>query len=113
MTTKPETLRRNNIFVKCYKKGNPVVSRLFAVYVIKNYDRNKTLYGITVGKKVGNAVVRNRVKRVIRHAYRELFPMLKNGYVIVIVARTSCAEAKSTSACEELYAAFKKKGIIL
>ena len=49
--------------------------------------------GIIVGRRVGNAVVRNRVKRRIREAARALYPEFRAGYDIVLIARTAAAKA--------------------
>ena len=58
---------RNNDFRRLYAKGKSFVSPLVVVYVKKN--RNQGLrVGITTSKKIGNAVLRNRSRRVIREA---------------------------------------------
>lgn len=88
-----EVLKNNKDFLTLYKKGRSIVSRTVVIYFRKNglpYNR----FGITAGKKVGNAVMRNRAKRIIRQAYREneiLFPL---GIDIVFVARRHAAEIK-------------------
>lgn len=89
-----EILNRNSDFLNLYKKGTSIVSKSVVIYVLENglpYNR----FGITAGKKVGNAVMRNRAKRIIRQAYREneiLFPI---GIDIVFVARKSASDIKS------------------
>ena len=83
-----QILNNNRDFVALYKKGKYIVSKVAVVYYRKNrlpYNR----LGITTGKKVGNAVARNRAKRIIRQAYRENELSIPIGYVFVIVARTS------------------------
>lgn len=58
------------------------------MYVRKNrlpYNR----VGITAGKRFGNSVQRNRVKRLIRESYRLLHPELKQGYDVVFMVRAS------------------------
>ena len=65
-----EMLNDNKIFLLLYKK-KPIISKWLVIYVRKNnlpYNR----LGITAGKKVSNAVKRNRAKRVIRQVYREI-----------------------------------------
>lgn len=86
---------RNNDFRRLYAKGKSFVSPLVVVYVKKN--RNQGLrVGITTSKKIGNAVLRNRSRRVIREAFRELSPSVKSGYDLVFVARGRTPHVKST-----------------
>ncbi|MGN0605453.1 MAG: ribonuclease P protein component [Oscillospiraceae bacterium] len=91
-----EILNDNRDFLNLYRKGSCVVSKNVVVYFRRNslpFNR----FGITAGKKVGNAVKRNRAKRIIRQAYREnelLFPV---GMDIVIVARASAPYADTSA----------------
>ena len=86
---------RNNDFRRLYAKGKSFVSPPVVVYVKKN--RNQGLrVGITTSKKIGNAVLRNRSRRVIREAFRELSPRVKSGYDLVFVARGRTPHVKST-----------------
>ena len=54
------------------------------------------MLGLTVSKKRGKAVVRNRVKRLLREAYRYHLPNLKNGSLIVIVAKQPACDEEFT-----------------
>ena len=65
-----EILNDNRDFLFLYKKGKFTSGKLAVIYVRKNKLGFNRL-GITAGKKVGNAVCRNRAKRLIRQAYRE------------------------------------------
>ena len=90
-----ETLKQNKDFLTLYRHGKTVVSPYVVIYVRRNrLGRNRL--GITAGKKVGNAVCRNRAKRVIRAAYREAEGMLPAGIDMVIVARTAICGIRST-----------------
>ncbi len=90
---KYETIKNNRDFVKAYKRGKKAVSNLLVVYKIKNNSDEKRI-GITVSKKVGKAVVRNRVKRLIRQAIYENYNKLTDGYDYVFVARIKANGAK-------------------
>ncbi len=96
-------LNDNKDFMNLYRKGKYIVSKVAVVYYRPNGLAFNRL-GITAGKKVGNAVHRNRAKRIIRQAYRENELKLPVGYDFVIVARaiTGNGEVKSTHISEFL-----------
>ena len=71
------------------------------VYVMKN-RRNNIRLGITTGKKIGNAVKRNRAKRVVTAAFRQCIAQIPEGYDFVIVARSRILTVKSTVVAEKL-----------
>lgn len=110
-TKKIRSLKENHLFQKVYKKGKSYVSGTIALYVMKNYDRNSTLVGITV-KKSRSAVTRNKIRRKIKESYRRLHPFVKEGFIIVIVARTACENAHFTVIQDELYALLKKAALL-
>ena len=95
-------LKGAHLFSRVYRKGKSVSGPYLALYVLPYQDRSKTLLGITVSKKRGNAVKRNRVKRWIREAYREYLPVLKKGKMIVIVAKQPAVTAGYAVLREEL-----------
>ncbi len=88
-------LKENHLFSKAYARGKSEVSKLCAVYIMRNFKRNpdgspmKTKLGITVNRKLGKACKRNRVKRLIREAYRENYQYIKDGYIMIIAARAA------------------------
>lgn len=96
-----ETICDNRLFLAAYRRGVCVAQRYTVVYIRPN-GRNMLRLGITAGKKIGNAVHRNRAKRLIRQAVRELAPRLPVGVDVVIVARTAIYEAKSQQVRAEL-----------
>lgn len=65
---------------------------LLVLYAAPN-DLEVTRVGISTSKRVGKAVVRNRVKRLIREAVRRLLPSIPPGRDLVFVARPAIAEA--------------------
>ena len=89
------SLTDNRSFLRLYKKGTAVFSRDCTLYFMQNRLPFNRL-GITTGKKIGNAVVRNRVKRIIKAAYQQNETRFPVGFDIVIVAKPSAKEVKST-----------------
>lgn len=98
---KLEKIKESYIFRRAYKKGKSLVSPYVVVYMLKN-RRNNIRLGITAGKKIGKAVARNRAKRVIFAAFRQILPQIPMGYDYVIVARTRILTVKSTAVAESL-----------
>lgn len=105
------TLKENHLFSRAYRKGRCFSGKYIAVYVLKNRENNKKL-GITVSKSRGNAVKRNRVKRIIREAYRVFHPFIKEGNIIVIVARQPCVDAHVSVVVSELEALLSKAALL-
>ena len=102
------TVKENYEFRRIYRKGRSAVSPYFVVYCLKNRAGASRL-GVTVSKKLGHAVVRNRVRRRLREIYRLNSHQLKTGWDIVIVARSRCIGAEYSrmdaafmAACEKL-----------
>lgn len=95
-------IKENRDFRRAYRIGKSLVCPYAVVYYMKNRTGNIRL-GITTGKKIGNAVSRNRAKRVITAAFRACLPHITPGYDFVIVARTRILSVKSTAvACAVL-----------
>lgn len=93
-----EILNDNRDFLALYKKGRYSACKYSVIYVRPN-GRPFNRLGITAGKKVGNAVCRNRAKRLIRLAYRQNEINMPVGMDIVIVARSQICEIKSQEYC--------------
>lgn len=81
-----QNLRNTRQFSNVYKKGKSIVNRQVVMYYVKNQlDYNQV--GFSVSKKVGKAVVRNRVKRLMKESFRLNKEKVCEGYDIVFVAR--------------------------
>lgn len=108
---KTVSIKENKDFKRLYYRGKSVANEILAVY----YRRNNCPYcrlGLTVSGKVGKAVVRNRVRRLIKESYRLMEDKLPLGLDIVVVARTRAAGADFKTVSGALERAFKKSGII-
>ncbi|MBQ8836161.1 MAG: ribonuclease P protein component [Clostridia bacterium] len=115
----------NHLYSKAYKKGKKAVTPTIAVYVLPDYKKHALMkanpekkyinrVGLTVGKKIGGAVERNRAKRIIRHAYKSIDTAhhVKCGHLIVIVAREAIAGRKTQDVEREMLRALKKLELI-
>ena len=114
----------NHLYSKAYSKGKRAVTSALAVYVLPDYMASRLAkahpeglimnrIGLTVSTKLGGAVVRSRVRRILREGLRltEKERTLKTGFLIVIAARTSAVKLKSTDIKEHLDVAFTKLGM--
>ena len=102
-------IKENYLFRRLYNRGKYQAHPLLVTYALKNrlpYNR----YGITASKKIGGAVERNRVKRIIRAGLSEAraYGELKTGYLVVIAAKVGAHEASSKDIATELICAFEK-----
>lgn len=93
---KTNTLKLNKEFKRLYYRGKSSVHPLVVTYAIRN-RLGQNRIGITVTKKIGKAVCRNRCKRIIREAYRQIEQGLPQGWDFVFVARGRTKDAKSTA----------------
>ena len=85
-----ESLKKNHQFQFVYKHGKSYANKYLIMYIKENgTDRNRI--GISVSKKVGNSVVRHRVKRLVKESYRLHEAVFNSGLDIVIVARPAAA----------------------
>lgn len=104
-------IKENYEFRRAYKRGTSLVCPYIAVYYLKNRTHRVRL-GITAGKKIGNAVSRNRAKRLITAAFYECMPRLLPGYDFVIVARTRILKVKSTTVADALLRLLKTADLL-
>jgi len=86
--TKP--LKKNYEFRVVYNRGKSVANQNIVLFILKNGGAANR-FGMSVSKKIGNAVVRNRVRRRLRESYRLMEPMLRQGYDVVVIARQPIA----------------------
>ncbi|MDR0405187.1 MAG: ribonuclease P protein component [Clostridiales bacterium] len=87
------SLNQNTLFRRLYYRGKPQHSPILVLHSMPNrlgYNR----FGITVSKKLGKAVKRNKVRRRVYEAFRLYEPSLKAGFDIVIVAKAAALGAE-------------------
>lgn len=105
------TLKRNGDFCRLYRRGKTYTNPALVVYLSKN-RAGICRIGITVSKKIGNAVQRNRCKRVIRAAYAALQPQVNGAYDFVFVARSKTKQCKSTEIQAVMLSLLQKAGVV-
>ena len=105
----------------CALKLNHIFRRLYATSGQANgylvlYARPNRLginrVGITTGKKLGHAVVRNRVRRRLREVYRLNEDRFTSGWDLVVVARSRCISADFRKLTDAYLALAEKAGIL-
>lgn len=81
-----ETLRKNSDFKRVYDRKNSYANKYLVMYISENGTDTIRL-GVSVSKKVGNSIVRHRLARLIREAFRLNSGRVKQGLDVVVVAR--------------------------
>jgi len=87
---KEQRLKKNGDFSKVYKDGLTCVNRLLVMRAIRN-GLQIARFGFSVGRRIGTAVARNRVKRLLRESVRQ--EVTRQGWDVVFVARLPAATA--------------------
>ncbi|MBQ7480839.1 MAG: ribonuclease P protein component [Lachnospiraceae bacterium] len=86
-----DSLKNNTDFKNVYSKGKSKANRFFIMYVFEN-STDKNRIGVSVSKKVGNSVIRHRIKRLVKESYRLHEEMFNSGLDIVVIARSGAAD---------------------
>ena len=84
-------LRKRVDFLRVQRVGVPVRTSHFVLLVCGRHEKGPTRMGIVVTKKNGNAVVRNRIKRLCRECFR-LTPILPEGVDFVVIAKAGAED---------------------
>ncbi|MBM4761728.1 ribonuclease P protein component [Bacillus sp. B15-48] len=84
-------IKKNKEIQDVFKNGKSFANRQFVVYVLEKEGQDTFRIGLSVSKKLGNAVTRNQIKRYIRQSVLELKEIIKTGNDYVIIARNPAA----------------------
>ncbi|MFC1889174.1 ribonuclease P protein component [Thermodesulfobacteriota bacterium] len=105
--SRDDRIRRSSDFTRITREGKRIPSRHFIIFFLNNdLDRNRL--GITASRKVGGAVVRNKVKRSIREVFRTNRNLLPPGGDVVVIARHNASEADYAQVRDELVTLFSR-----
>ncbi|MDR1702925.1 MAG: ribonuclease P protein component [Sporomusaceae bacterium] len=104
-------LCKNRSFQAVYKRGRSFSNRQAVLYVLPNKTKTSRI-GFAAGKRLGCAVIRNRVKRILREAYRLNQEKLTKGADLVLVGRQSLIKADLQTATRAFLDLCRKAGIL-
>jgi ribonuclease P protein component len=85
-------LSRSAEFERVYRQGRSTANRHLVLYTFPNATTERPRLGLSVSRKVGGAVERNRVKRLLREAFAQTEANLRAGQDVVVVARPGAGE---------------------
>ena len=121
---KETAIKENHLYLKAFRQGGRFVGKTVAVYVLRDYAAKRLMLanpekkylnrlGLSVTKKVGGAVQRNRAKRLLREAYLSVKRAgVKTGYLVVLAAREEIRGKKMQDVEKELHRAFERLGML-
>jgi ribonuclease P protein component len=101
---KYERLKHNNDFKRVYEQGKKIMSSSFVLYVDSDSKRQYRRLGIIASKKnIGNAVKRNRCKRLVRELFRRNKDKFPPGSDVIVVVKRDMVGKRYAELEEELY----------
>lgn len=101
-------LKKNSEFQRVYSNKKISGSRYITLFTVEN-NRDYPRFGITVTKKVGNAVNRNFVRRRLKHLLRENSHKIKSGYDYVFVAKKDASESDFKNFKNSFFSVLKRQ----
>ena len=106
-------LTENHEYKRVYARGKSAVRPALVLYCLRNKKVKQARVGITASKKIGNAVKRNRARRLLRESIRALYPQLKPGYDFVLVSRGRTPFANYQIVSSQLKSALEELGVLV
>ena len=104
---KKEIIKKSNDYSKIINTNNKIRNKYYSVFYTKS---NNTLFGISIPKKTGNAVIRNKIKRQIKNIIDNNKINIQTGYNYVIIIRKEILELTYLEKEKELITLFKRIG---
>jgi ribonuclease P protein component len=103
-------LRTNSDFRRVVQGGERVSGKRLTMYWIPSEEPSRA--GFVSKRELGGAVVRNRARRVLREAWRQVGPSVGRPVDVVFVARPAMAGAKTSEVAQEIRALLVRQGLI-
>lgn len=100
-------IKKNEDFQAVFKRGKSYANRQFVIYVLPKEDQEQFRVGLSVSKKLGNAVTRNKIKRAIRRSIFELKEKIVAHNDYIIIARQPVSHMDFDEIKKSLNHAFK------
>lgn len=101
-------------FQAVYKQGRSAANSAAVVYVLPS-KRGRTApsrVGVAAGRRLGKATVRNRVKRRVKEAVRLLWPRVKPGFELIVIARHAAKDIEFIQLQARLQELFERLGVL-
>ena len=111
MLAQQHRLRRSEDVTQVRKEGIPYRHPLF-ILLVKPSSQQVSRFAFVASRRVGNAVVRNRVKRLLREAVRVCLPEINQGWDCVLIARHSLTSANFEATQTAVLKQFKRAKLI-
>lgn len=105
-------LTENHEFKRVYARGKSAVRPALVAYCMRRNGPGPRI-GITASKKIGNAVKRNRARRLLRESARMLYPQMKPGFDLVLVSRGKTPFVNCKTVMMELASALEELGVLV
>ena len=106
-----KTMKKTREFRSVYAAGNSIVDSNLVLYRLENAS-DDIRYGISISKKVGGAVARNKIRRQIKEILRLNRTAFRNGYDIIFVVRVRCKDSDYAAIRKSVYYLAKKSNLL-
>jgi ribonuclease P protein component len=109
---KEHRLAKREDFSKVFRYGKSVANQQFVVYVLPQPRNDHFRLGVSVSKKLGNAVVRNRLRRMMKEIVRQNKELVTGVYDFIVIARKPVADLEFDEMEKNLMHVMRKAGLI-
>ncbi|MEJ6951942.1 ribonuclease P protein component [Natronospora cellulosivora (SeqCode)] len=104
-----DSLKKNSEFRRVYTRGKSIATRNLVLYFFPN-KTNSSKLGLSISKKIGNAVTRNKLRRRIKEIVR-LKKNIKNGYDFIFIARKPIVRLEYSDIEKDVNNLIKRAGL--